>query len=544
MNELPGSTPNRLPDEVPRPEDPQAILGAITLRGLENLQARVNQPWAGILARERRAHEASLRALWETPQQPEVAPTPETFDAREYLDDIRKTNIRNHFTSTDLERFRDERSRVSGIGSGFADTVLTDREKSRFDTSWDEHHFVVGNLQATLISPRVHGLKQYEARRNALIKDKLPIQQVQGKISSGFIVDRHKVTGDQLNTTLKAVRDIPYKTPQPDFFQLPRESQTAVVTHLLKEVAELTEITSALRLSKQLLVEGNAPLAYMSPRDFTVAVKNCRPADRPELCKLFFTDITQFMQQVTISKNLQHAAKSTLGQRLEPLDQPISETLAQAAETHTLSANEQEIQKLLADPDVNEAVLDLRPNDTVSLVSEGQEIAGSHMETIVDRHLELIGRAIHESLPNPSLEGVMLYDWTKANIGGLLRDKHLGRIVNLKITRLLATPEELQGQFKDYYDPEKITPDTVAKLIISAELKSSGKKPVPAAIQLLLSVRRMDRGRDRINKRRTGLRLKGQDAIDALHEDAAASAISRTVNEAKRITNRRTFPLR
>lgn len=77
------------------------------------------------------------------------------------------------------------------------------------------------------------------------------------------------------------------------------------------------------------------------------------------------------------------------------------------------------------------------------------------------------------------------------------------------------------------YDPKKVTPDTVAKLVFSAELKTTGRKPDPVALQMMLSVREFDQGRDRIHKRRTGIRTKGQDAAESLHRDLEALAYQR-----------------
>lgn len=451
----------RLPGLDPGLNPQEAILDHLPLGDLEQLQGILGQPWQDIILHERTRHEKVIHNIWQVPPTPQSAPYPKGLSAATYVDTIR---VRSNAVNTNPQyatHFHKEAQALGELSYPILKTKLGYQSKYLNQGLTD---FAKANLSAVLLAPRVMALQTYSTERNDTIKIYLPTEMVKGKTQVGISIDRHKATGAQLDYVLKVIGEIPYRTPLPDFFQLPEARRTAILEHVTDEVTQFVKLAESYGLDN--LVNGKSvPLGILSAKDFhnTLAEQPEMPA--LELCSLFFREPHNFKKQAAFHAAVtraryQHiadvrAAVEQAKSDITPAEVPdVSVPEAQSAIPEDLDPNEQEIYRLVNDPDVTEAVLDLRPGETVAITDEVSLYSQAQLDEVLDKHLELIGRAIYESIDSQNPKGVILYDWNRTSIGGLLRGKGFhGNVRNIHVTRLLATVEELQTQFGDNYDP-------------------------------------------------------------------------------------------
>lgn len=117
--------------------------------------------------------------------------------------------------------------------------------------------------------------------------------------------------------------------------------------------------------------------------------------------------------------------------------------------------------------------------------------------------------------------GVSLLRWDASfNVGETLRDGFLGRMSDLTITRLPVSQEDLEARLPR----TQLRAQDVSEIVLTVQLRSSGRAPLPATLRLMLAVyTNPSSSRDAIVKMTWKRRVTGAEEVESVRAQAAAA---------------------
>lgn len=465
-------------------------------------------PWPEIIAAELESRERRVKALWScSPGMPEAPKYDAERGPESYIAEIREAAAAcGSVTPPEWADFKDVADEARGRAEQYASQHAQEFQRIFKDSPENVAQgmkFVAANLSEVLLAPHVMATISHE-------EDRIRILRHHVKFLFWRPPRERELRGSELDSAETALAELPYKAAVPDFFQLDPEHQTAITEALGEECIELCEFINNVdpELLKVPFDRLRAPLIYYSVARLRQTIEQNSSLAAARVCHTF----------LKYPRRLQIA----LVEAYEAQERSAVSSIAEG-ETDYGRNNMKEIERLLADPLVNEDVLDLTMGETVHVTPQDQGVPRKDFEAIVDMHLELLGRAMWGVTPisDKSIHGVRPERWADINIGSVLRDKFAGTLRNLTITRLPVTQEDLSERIGEKYDPHLTPPENIARLILGVEMKSSGKKPAPAFVDMLLIVRKGRPGSpDVFYKNFRGKRTNSMDVALGLHLDA------------------------
>jgi hypothetical protein len=525
-------------DMYPEPGLQEQALRELTSGELRDIET-VLQPeqqggtWGGIISEERENRVLQLKEFWKLP---DTLPSPkeEYLGVYAFFADARAQNVQGPpITDAELMRFPIQRDIIKQQSEKLADR-LTGEVCDIFEGKARAAVFIENNLEQLLLAPRVHAVRNYVAAQHTLFRGTVPQKPLEAD-SAVLIVDEDRTTGKHLETAVKGKEALAYTVAPYDFFQLNNQQKHVILTEFLGEVQALAAMTRQAGFDKRLLCvsknrtnQDYMPLAYLSPLDLRQAIREHPGISAEMIYRTFFESPRQFGTATATFETLQQAAEQKQAARQAEQAPALLEQRRKEAAFAALSPNEQERVKLLQDTEVNPAILELQPGDSINVTELDAIMPGRDFERVVEKHMQLLGRSLYASLDGHSTSGVDLHTtWYNPteNVGARLRKGSLGALRNLRITWAPMSTEEIQGHFKSNYNPRKHADEAVMKLIIAAEIKNSGIAEVlPVSIQTVLSAQRMPKGKDRITKH-TSSRVEGQEVVESRWVDAETRAL-------------------
>jgi len=172
------------------------------------------------------------------------------------------------------------------------------------------------------------------------------------------------------------------------------------------------------------------------------------------------------------------------------------------------------------------------PGKPVALTPSGTIILRGKLGPIINKNLELLGRGMYTNFPYPNPRGVALLNWGKIDLEKSLRGSHHGGMLDLRITRLPISEEELQKYLGKSYDPMYMNPGTVAHLMLNAAMKSSGRQPSDVLLRMFLIARQYDHKKDSIRVSGSHFRTTGPAMAESFRQEsiAVASLVKKDIN--------------
>lgn len=503
---------------------PLWLLGQLSISELNNLSQTITGPWADTVTgqRDHRIH-YFLNKVWQMPQTPPEAPyMPGSQKSADYLTDIRNYSTTHPFQPQEQFRFHRQGEYLYSIGKRFVDT-LSPYEISTSGGVISVTDFVVSNLQAIFLTPYRIAAHAYEQQLNDIIRSYLQ----PGNTSLQYTIDRKRVTPESAAQVETALGNLRYYSPLPDFMQMPREQQQEIGQHVLQEIRGILGAIAQPSLIRQ--ARQNTSLAYVSLAELQQALDN--PANNPQDVYRTFLETPQRFRSLMLQPPTYTEERRRWGSRAHSSLPAPPVIHGPEVDLLPTSPNELKIRQLLNDPEINTNVLDLRPGDTIPLTIPDTIVSLGSFERIIDKHTQLIGRTLAEGIINPHPKGVSLPDWNALDIARLLRagkrgQMFNGRIMNLRLTRLLVTREQLDAAFPKSPAHRTTHVETAARLAFSVDFKSGGREPIPHMQEIIIAARQSS-DRDRIQKAKLKKQGMGPEALETIFWEAAA--ISRVV---------------
>ena len=475
-------------EHINQPYDPVELISDLDLHTLSELPNVISGPWEQIIRSERVRRERSLDALrtyrpeqTETPTYDE--PTPATYFAQ-----ARATNNSPNRLA-DVADMIAERKAVRSLAYRYLARIDVQDRMNRITTNVGQHQladFFALNLYGVTGMARSIAFRAFTLERNAVLRSHFPGANLVSHDYFVYSLRQQPITPGQIALAESAVHAVAYHAPYPDFFQFSTEQQATIVETLGKEWETLCQIvhTSDPRLLTQPINRAGAPLAHLPASMLQEAITANPQLEPAELCLAFLRTPDNFSIQIA---------------KLEEQAQAAVTFVSARGEIARVSDNQREIARLLASPDIRPEAQRLKIGQTVPLVADPSvPIPQRKFYAIIDNHLELIGRTYHEDRPNPNPRGVALYRWNNFNAGEALQAGFSGTLRGPTITRLPIAEDMLISRFGKYH--EGINTENTYHLILSIEMKSSGRKPQTALLPILLLMRSSDTARNRIYK--------------------------------------------
>lgn len=387
------------------------------------------------------------------------------------------------------------------------------------------------NLRGIILPSRLASVTAFEAAKYKTMRKHMPGLQANSP-SIKYRMRDTDLTRADIAQAKEAVLALRHTTALPDFFQMQTEHQEAIVTALGAEWKELCDLMAHYDpqdLGNQ-AVRLQGALAYRSVAELRVAIAETPSVEPGQICRLFLRQAADFDAALEVAKTSAEQQKllaaqreaQQAGQRSSELEHLVE---ALTIETPGRSENLREIERLTADPDISDEILDAAYGDEVAITTPDTLVTPSKFDEIANKHSELIGRAMWELMDDKNTQGVRIERSSKSqfDVGAALRGKHRGNMRNLTIKRIPVTAEEMQEELK-HYDPIEMSPENAVRLIFLAEMKPTGRKPEQTYLSMIMTVSKRSRGQDVISMNKDAARATGSDVALSLRLDSEARA--------------------
>ena len=542
--------PERYPMHFdPVPCDPEAAIATLSTRTLAELcyklpqyeivhEARADNPWLDVITNERsRRIQATRRLSTLEAYRPSQAESPE-YDAEAgpmaYLELARDTNLEAEMATEKIGKGMPEKDLVNALMHSYIQSKLPEdaADDSRNLINPELLDFFAANARGLLLGPLSAATLSYRDEKNALVRS-----YVARPGTTKLSYQLHILNKPQLEGLRIEVENLPYRASVPDFYQQRRAYQDDILEAIVSECVELCGLVEDVDLGDYLRMGTTTermPLAYHSVAELRQAIQQS-PLPPSEVCKIFLVQPQKFWKVLTNTNEVtvrKRRIEIETKQRLEALKaQPKPSNEANHNKVRQENPENIDIvQRLLDDPEVNETVLDAEQGSPVAITELDRLISGSKFDKLLDKHIELIGRALWENMGDQSSRGLQLDNWDKFNVGGSLRGKFEGNLRNLKITQLPVNEEELKKTLHRSYSPDMLPAKNALRLLIEAEMKPTGKPAEPVHLTMLMMIqktRSYAKPRDLLRKSKQSARTTGPAA--ALRLATEAQIMSRAV---------------
>jgi len=516
-------TPEGVPVSFdPVPYDPEAVLAMVSTATLIELEgvlhdperSRADNPWLQAVALERSTRVRTTRTLKTLEKyQPSEVESP-IYDAEAgpaaYLELVRDANCEAGMALELYDEGMAEKYSINRLIRSYVESKLEENANSLPINSVDSEFvdFLTANARGILLGPLSAVTLSYRREKSTFIHNRV----TELKPGSGVLRYKlHSLSKEQLVGLRIELESLPYSLPVPDFYQMQRIHQNDILEMIFSECTEMHEFMNEIDPKLIWANPKRMPLAYHSVAELRQAVTENPSLSSAEVCNLFLEQPQDFWKALT------YASKTETAQRLEAeaasRRQKLEESAAQAQQSELGEESVEElenidfIERLLNDPEVREEVLDVEPGGAVMITEPDRIISASKFDSLLAKHIELIGRALWENTERPNPNGLRLVRWDESDIGRVLRGGYEGNLRNVSITQLGVTEEEL-GQALNNYIPEKIPAKSALRLLIEAEMKPTGKPAEPVHLTMLLLTRKSDQW-DGLHKSMRGARATG-----------------------------------
>lgn len=496
-----------------------------------DVEPGANTDWLKIVTAERLSRIDDIMELRNQRPLPESPAYNPNKGPAKYLSDVRKHNIQDQ-----IYRYRigsdlpDQKAFVTAVVARHARSAVSKIDRSKSDVSQsDLTEFFISNAQGVLLGSLTAITQQYKKQQYAALQACIPEASIGNRSEFRTHVRRSDVSRGQLIDLQRAIRAIPYRLSTPNFFKMSGHQQNDVLAQLTVEWTELCELLVA--HNPDLLTVGvnrrRSPLAYCAVDELREAIANSAPLTPAEVCEAFLTTkrlfsdhLVEIKERTVERQRLADFKAQQAARRKEEHRQQMEAAAAAAREAAVQRTNIGRIQSLIKDENVNDSVLDAQMGEPVLITEANKPIPLKDFEDVVDKHIELIGRALWENTEDKSPDGLQLRQWPAFNVGKAIRGAFNGRLQNLKITRLPVSEEELAEVVES---PQAIK--NVVRLLLELEMKSSGKPPEGVLLTMLLSISRpAGRKSDVLYKLKKGARTTAMQVAESLHMDSVATA--------------------
>jgi hypothetical protein len=437
---------------------------------------------AELIYAERESRQEMLRSIVTSPARIESAPYDEVAGPEGYMAEIRRAMQYMPLPGKITGPMQAEKNFVAQLAAEYLAAQpkwlksIEPAEQSDAVFSFTE------TLLAFAITPRAHATESYNTERLITVKNRFPAIATEGLTVMMKSAKKLPITREDLDALKTAIDAIdPALSLAPDFFQLDKEKQSAIIAAIGQEWQSMTEIflqhAPTLLGSKKRYT--HAPLAYLSYADLMQAFDNYPTIPPAEVCRIFW------QESGTFEKLLKREADYR--QKRANEDRAL-QALREAKAAQKLPG-QPEVEYLLAQEVVNPAIVDLMPGHTLELGPQGEILTIKQFQRIIDLNLELFGRAMHQRRFSDQQRprALDLDCWKSDDAANRLRDGFNGRLSNLSVTYVPVTEEQLMGLVKDY-DPKIHTPETVAQLMLGVDMRS-GKGAYRGILTLQLILR-------------------------------------------------------
>lgn len=500
-----------------------------------------------------RAHRLDLLSRY-VPEHDPISPMlPETATTGEYITMLRghntgasiETDVEYEYTATKLKSAMARLLRPHTEGNGRIDAMYTQLglEQSALRRR-QLVQFYDKNFQVAVLGPRLAAYQRAAQARDAYMAEALlvpPDSYKQHNIRE--YVSCSAVDENGVRALVDRVKQAPFATTVPDFLQLPPTRQNEVAESICQEVDamfmllihSLPRSATGRNEIDAFIANGSirhgAPLAY-APLDVMRQALQRRQGHMPvqELWGAFMRRNWNVDQWAERSRPLIVNRATVLRDRLVMPSEPAPAEAAHQRGARTAeflpspTVNQQEIQKLLNDPEIDPAILDLAPRQSLQLMQPDARLSGKAFDAFVDKYVQLIGRAIYEGLDGVDDITPSFLRWNMIDMGNLLRDNSAAAMLGLTVMRIAVDQRSIQEQLLSGMQPSRMAPN-VAHLVFTGDIKSSGRPPMPTYASVYVAAALRNTGRGVIFKSRRGLpAATGKAAVEALTKVAVAQS--------------------
>lgn len=538
----------------PAPRNPEAAIATLGMRALIELDgvlanpgtdlAKAENPWAGVVTAERSKRTRNITATQD--YLPSLVESP-TYDSEKgpmaYLELIRETNLANGLTKSGVNKSIPEGALINDLIRPYITPESSHPLAGSNDLFEGEMmSFFTANIKGLLLGPLSTARISYEHDKYEAIRSHVPDASIEDAAVLKYQVHRHGLKKKDLEALRMGVEDVPFRSSVPDFYQIGRIHQNDILKAITTEWTEMhTFITT---IDAELLQKHSnrtqMPLAYRSFAELQLAVEQNPLVAPKEICKVFLQQPQEFEEAIhqlrevaarsqRLATQLARTTRSYMIRTPRTIESNNTTAMHEADSRAVLASikkfeNMGKVQHLINDPDVNAAVLDASAGEAIAITELDQIMPASKFDTTLDKHIELIGRALWENTEERCPDGLRLARWSALNIGELLRSKFNGNLRNLKITQSPIAKEHLRETL-DSYSIEATSVDSALRLLIEAEMKPTGKKAEPALLSMLLFIRKARpgvRNQDVLCKNKAGVRTTGPEVAHILQMEARA----------------------
>ncbi|HYG83926.1 MAG TPA: hypothetical protein VD907_03545 [Verrucomicrobiae bacterium] len=538
------------------PRDPEAAIATLETRQLVELDdrftnseanvARIDNPWLQVIAAERSQRARSLKAIQE--YRPPTVEGPD-YDIERgpsgYLEQARRVNLAAALNPDQMSKLPDK----ALLGNLVQSYILPELRRASGDnidlTSDEMLDFLTANLQGIVLMPHSAAATSYENAKYEVIRSHIPDASPAQPHKLKYQVHKLGFKKENIENLRIAVEDVPFRSAAPDFYQIPRTHQNNILLAITDEWVKMCTYIDTIdpTLLPQYAHPPQMPLAYRSFLELHQAVARNSLVPREEICRIFLQRPQEFEEELrrkseitarnlNTAKSLARAAVNNQFVQNLAVTPPLSRPEANRTENNTTTTPETpeensnliEIQALLNDPDVNSAVLEAGLGESVLVTKPDNLIPARQFDKLIDKHIELIGRALWENMDEKDNGGLRLTGWDTVEAGALLRGKFYGNLRNLKITQAPVTDERLLNNLRLQIAGLPPTGEAL-QLLLEAELKPTGKKSEPVLLSLVILIRKAQAGQrnhDTLGKIKTGLRTTGPEVARKLNDKAMA----------------------
>ncbi|HEX8763039.1 MAG TPA: hypothetical protein VF733_04765 [Candidatus Saccharimonadales bacterium] len=494
----------------------------------------IDSPWRDAIRNIRAAREKRLaEVVFDYPLETTPLEASEQIVPTTYLAQARQSNDKAGLTALSMPRYRftKEKRYVDELAINYWTSLGS---ASPMLESTEYRVFFMRNLHIIALGQRRLAMDQYDEDRRSVVRE---LHKDLVLVSKDTLIKSAKqlpITNSHIEELDRAIKSrVKFSPPYPDFMRLDFEKQTEIVAALGEEWQRLAVVLQANRLSDwdRLLSADGVSLAHFPVGYLEWVIARRQDVASKAICKVFMEDPRKFrtkldglIKEAELGAAFMHQ-QVVKWQELNELLQAPPHGEAEHGGPEKMTDNDRELYDLLGDFQVKRGVLMAQPGETVPLSEVGQNLSKKDFCAIISKNLELLGRGFYRDLQPSNPRGVRLERWKAFDVGEKLCAKFHGQLRNITLTKIPVTHEELRKYFGGEY-PLNVRPENSMRVAVGAELKSSGRSPIQAVIEVMLMIRQdvTHEQRDMITKSIRGAKSTAEMALESLRQEAVTIA--------------------